>query len=133
VVAALWLGRYSRLRRRGPVLYLAWILGSLGIFLFGMKLPFEAILAGAVIQGACFSAVGLIWINTLQEMVPTELLGRVSSIDNLGSFALLPVGYGLAGVLTDKIGAPLVFVAGGLISALLGALGLLHPKIRNLD
>jgi DHA3 family tetracycline resistance protein-like MFS transporter len=133
VLAAVWLGRYSRLRRRGPALYLAWIIGSLMCAGFGMKIPYEGILAAAVIFGACMSAVGLIWVNTLQELVPSDLLGRVSSIDNLGSFALLPIGYGLAGLLTDQVGAPLVFLGGGLISAGLTVLGLLHPAIRRLD
>lgn len=133
VMAAVWLGRYTRLRRRGPVLYIAWVIASLGIAAFGLKIPYEAILAIAVINGACLSAVGLIWTHTLQEMVPGDLLGRVSSIDNLGSFALLPVGFGVAGLLTDQLGPPLVFIGGGLISATLGLLGLLHPKIRQLD
>ncbi len=133
VLAALWLGRYDRLRRRGVFLYLAWIAASLAVAAFGLSIPFEAILAAAVVQGACISAVGLIWINTLQEMVPGDLLGRVSSIDNLGSFALLPVGYAVAGLLTDQAGAPLVFLVGGLISAGLTAIGLLHPAIRKVD
>ncbi len=133
VVAAVWLGRYTRLHRRGPVLYIAWTIASLGIAAFGLKIPYEAILAIAVINGACLSAVGLIWTNTLQEMVPGDLLGRVSSIDNLGSFALLPVGFAVAGLLTDQLGPPLVFLGGGLISAMLGLLGLLHPKIRQVD
>lgn len=133
VLAAVWLGRYTKLRRRGLVCYLAWFIGSLAISAFGWNLPYVAILAAAVIFGASISAVGLIWINTLQELVPGDLLGRVSSIDNLGSFALLPVGYAVAGLLTDKIGAPLVFLGGGLISAALALVGLLHPAIRKLD
>lgn len=133
VLAAVWLGRYTKLRRRGLVCYLAWFIASLAISSYGWGLPFEAILAAAVIFGACLSAFGLIWINTLQELVPGDLLGRVSSIDNLGSFALLPVGYGVAGLLTDQFGAPLVFLVGGLISAVLALVGLLHPAIRKLD
>jgi hypothetical protein len=61
------------------------------------------------------------------------MLGRVSSIDALGSFVLLPIGYGIAGWATDLIGAPLVFVIGGALTVILALLGLLHPAIRNLD
>ena len=78
-------------------------------------------------------AFGLVWVNTLQELVPSKLLGRVSSIDALGSYALIPIGSGVAGVLTDQIGASLVFVVCGLITALMLAGGLLHPAIRGLD
>ncbi len=66
-------------------------------------------------------------------MVPRDLLGRVSSIDLLGSFVLLPIGYGLAGWATDLLGAPMVFLIGGAASVVLALLGLAHPAIRNLD
>jgi hypothetical protein len=66
-------------------------------------------------------------------MIPLDKLGRVSSVDSLGSLAFLPIGQGLAGVLVDRIGASLVFVIGGVLSALFLGVGLLHPSIRNLD
>lgn len=47
---------------------------------------------------------GLIWETSLQELVPQEAFGRVSSLDMLGSFALLPLGYILVGWLADIIG-----------------------------
>ena len=65
--------------------------------------------------------------------MPGDRLGRVSSIDMLGSYVLLPIGYGLTGWVTDAIGAPMVFVLGGGIGAGLIALGLVHPAIRGLD
>jgi hypothetical protein len=36
---------------------------------------------------------GLIWETSPQELVPEEKFGRVVSLDMLGSFGLLPVGY----------------------------------------
>jgi hypothetical protein len=72
-------------------------------------------------------------VNLLQEKIPNDKLGRVSSIDMLGSFALLPIGFGIVGWLTDLIGASQVFVIGGAVSMLLALLSLLSPQIRNLD
>jgi len=69
----------------------------------------------------------------LQELVPGELLGRVSSIDYLGSFALLPVGFALAGWATDRIGPAAVFVIGGALTTALALSALLHPAIRWMD
>ncbi len=60
------------------------------------------------------------------------MLGRVSSIDALGSFVLLPIGYGIAGWATDIIGAPQVFLIGGLATIILALLGLTqrcHPRV----
>ena len=45
-----------------------------------------------------------------------EKLGRVSSVDWVGSLALLPVGLALVGVLTDRVGASWVFLAGGALN-----------------
>jgi hypothetical protein len=79
------------------------------------------------------TTLGLAWVNSLQELVPSDQLGRVMSIDALGSFALLPVGYALAGVAADQFGASIVFQVGGILSAIVIALGLLHPSIRAVD
>jgi hypothetical protein len=46
---------------------------------------------------------------------------------------LIPIGCGLAGWAADRIGAPLVFVIGDVLSAALAVPGLMHPAIRNLD
>ncbi len=72
-------------------------------------------------------------MNTLQEFVPSDLLGRVVSIDILVSSGLLPIGYGLAGITADRFGASVVFVLSGAISAIVIALGLLHPAVRKMD
>ncbi len=51
----------------------------------------------------------------------------------LGSFALLPVGFGLTGWATNAIGPANVCILGGAITIAVAALGLLHPAIRRLD
>jgi DHA3 family tetracycline resistance protein-like MFS transporter len=133
VAGALWLGRASRLRRRGWLAYGGTVVCGLAAMVFGLWPLLPAVLAAALVIGLSNSTFGLVWTNTLQEMVPRAALGRVSSIDALGSFVLLPVGAGLAGWATDLVGPPLVFIVGGAATALLGVAGLLHPAIRNLD
>jgi MFS family permease len=46
-----------------------------------------------------------IWFALLQTNVPRELLGRVSSLDWMLSFLLLPLSYALAGPLSELLGA----------------------------
>lgn len=133
VVGAIWLGRSTHLRRRGLIAYGALVLGGAMVCVFGLPVGLLGWLAAAFVFGAHSSFFGLIWTNTLQDMVPREQLGRVSSIDFLGSFILLPVGYALAGWATDRLGPQPVFLIGGLLSALLALGGLAHPAIRNLD
>ena len=133
MLGAVILGRFQRLRRRGPLAYGAWILGAAMLVVFGFSQQLWLILAASLVNGFTLVTFGLVWTNTLQEQVPSELLGRVSSIDYLGSFVLMPVSFGIAGVLTDLIGAPLVFIGGGLITILIVSIGLLNPGIHKLD
>jgi MFS transporter, DHA3 family, tetracycline resistance protein len=133
VVGMIWLGQYVRLRRRGLLAYLSVLVSGCSLLPFAFKLPIPVLIASMFISGMSVSVFSLIWTHTLQEMVPGNMLGRVSSIDALGSFVLLPIGFALAGWGTDLLGAPKVFLIGGIGVILLVLLGLAHPAIRNLD
>jgi MFS family permease len=133
VVAAVFLGRYQRLRRRGMLLYASEaVMGSMLIF-FGRVPSLAPLLAAAFVFGLGISAGNLVWTNTLQEMVPQERLGRVSSIDALGSFVFLPLGFAFAGLLSDRIGPANVFILGGSAVLVLAAGMFFVPSIRRLD
>lgn len=133
VLGALWLGRQQVIRRRGLTGYGAWLIGGLLTLAIGLPIGGIGIAIASLIVGITTGVFALIWTNTLQQLVPRDMLGRVSSIDYLGSFLLLPVGYALVGWATDALGAAAVFVIGGALTMGLAALGLLHPAIRNLD
>ena len=133
VVGAIVFGRMKRIRHRGTVLYAGAALGGLMIVGYGLAPNLIVMLAAAFIYGISFSAIALVWTNTLQEMVPPDMLGRVSSIDALGSFVLMPIGFALAGVLTDKIGPVQVFIIGGCSTITLAILAYLHPGVRRVD
>lgn len=133
VLAAIWLGGRVKLRRRGLIAYGVIILSGLMTLTLGLGLPIPVILVTVLIRGFSFAAFELIWTNTLQELVPRNMLGRVASIDYLGSFGLLPIGYGLAGWLTDLTSASQVFLIGGAITVGLGLLALTQPVVRSVD
>ncbi|HET7010993.1 MAG TPA: MFS transporter [Anaerolineales bacterium] len=133
VTGAILLGRFRRIRRRGWLAYGAIVLGGVMVILIGLAPTLAVLIAVAAVHGVTFSVINLVWTNTLQEMVPTEKLGRVSSIDALGSFVLMPAGFALAGLMTDSIGPGRVFVLGGAATIALALLALLHPGVRRLD
>jgi MFS family permease len=130
---AVAIGRQAHLRRRGLLLYGAWV--ALAVMTAMLGLPVG--IAGAAVAACCIGAgetiLGLAWVHALQQYVPRDRLGRIYSIDALGSYALIPVGYALAGGLADVVGPATVFVVGGSISALLLIVIALHPSIRGLD
>src|SRR5215510_721701 len=133
ILGTVWLGRTSGLRARGLFAYGLWIAGGLLIAVFGLPVTIYTVAPAAFLIGVAFGVPNLIFINTLQELIPGKVLGRVTSIATLGSFALVPVGSGLVGWATDHVGAPTIFILSGVLTALLAALALMHPVIRNLD
>ena len=133
VATALILGNIPHLRKRGWIAYSCWfIIGSM-ILLLGLQSNFIISLIIAALIGVGSTGFGLIWTTTMQELVPQDLLGRVSSIDYLGSYILLPIGFSLGGWATDKFGPNMVFIVGGAVVMTLAMLSLLHPKIRNME
>jgi MFS family permease len=133
IVAAVVLGSRPRLRHRGLLLYGTWITLALGIAAVGLPIGIPGVVVAAALVGASGATVGLTWTNTLQDLVPPERLGRVVSIDAMGSSALEPIGFVLAGVAADALGPATVFLGGGLLSAAIIALALTQRSIRELD
>lgn len=132
-IASLFMGAFPKIRHRGLVFYIASIIAGLGLGMFGVSVPIYVLVICALLNGAALEIVNLVWTNLLQEMVPPEKMGRVSSVDMLGSFVLLPVGFALTGWLVDTIGVTAVFISSGVITTIVCALALLHPVIRKLD
>jgi hypothetical protein len=133
LLASLWAGSQRTLRRRGALIYGGSIVAGLMLALFGLPLPLAALGAAALINGAALELGTQAWTSALQTEVPREQLGRVSSIDSLGSFALLPIGFGLTGWATDRLGASTVFLIGGGTTAVVTAFILLTiPAVRRL-
>ncbi len=130
---AIYLGRMKHIRHRGWIAYGSFLVTGFSIFILGFFTTTIPALLSILIGGLCISLFGMIWTNTLQEMVPNKMLGRVSSIDLLGSFALLPIGFGVIGLVTDRIGSGNVFILCGAISMGLALLGLSQSSIRKLD
>ncbi|MCX6026117.1 MAG: MFS transporter [Chloroflexi bacterium] len=133
VISALWLGRLRRFRRRGISLYAATLLLGATVALTGVLGSVVPIAAILLVFGMADSVIGLVWVQSVQDILPRDKLGRVWSLDALGSWAFIPLGYALAGVMTDRLGAPLVFLVGGLATIALVGVALLHPKVRGFD
>ena len=75
---------------------------------------------------------GVWWETALAQRIPAHLLSRVSAWDWMGSLALLPVGYLLAGPAAAALGAPEVLIGGGLIGTAAMTLALIPRPIRTL-
>ncbi len=128
-----YLGRYKHIHRRGLKMYGVWMLIGLMVVFIGLRVGILGLFAAGLVIGAADTLLGLLWVNLLQGHVPHALLGRVSSLDYLGSSLLEPAGYALAGWAGGWLSPQAIFWVGGGLQTLLIALGLLHPDVRKLD
>jgi MFS family permease len=136
ILATLVVGQLRRMHHRGIVAYCALIVSSLAMMAFALPVPHDlvpavALTAGAV-DGAGISVFNIIWVTVLQEMVPSEKLGRVSSVDGVGSELLQPLGLATIGFLTDAVATPWIFLACGALNLLLTLSALFVRGIREL-
>jgi hypothetical protein len=67
----------------------------------------------------------------LQDLVPAEVLGRVSSLDWMLSVSMIPVAVAIAGPAAEAVGLSTVIVTGGLAAAVITIIGWLRPGVRD--
>jgi MFS family permease len=127
VVGLRW--RPQRPLRAGMLFTLAWPVNSL---LLALGAPLPIVGASAFVHGLGFALLMIWWETALAHHIPPSALSRVSAWDWMGSLALLPVGYALAGPLAGAFGAREVLGAGSVIGLVLVAIGLLPRSVREL-
>jgi MFS family permease len=136
IVATLVVGQLRRIPRRGIVAYGGLIVSSLAMIAYALPVPQHlvpaVVLVAGALDGAGIGVFEVIWFTVLQEMIPTEKLGRVTSVDSVGSQLFWPLGLAAIGFLTDAVATPWIFFACGTLSLLLNASGLLVRGIREL-
>lgn len=133
LLSAFVLSRLGNLRRRGLTAYLAVAVSGLALVGLAFAPQVGWGVAAMVLGGASITVFGVVWETTMQELVPGEVLGRVVSIDMLGSFALLPLGFLLTGYLAEGFDVSKVALWYGGATVLLALAGLWVPAVRQLD
>ena len=98
------LGLRFRPRRMLVAATLGILATPLPLVALGFPLALPAIVAIAFVAGMGSEIFGLLWQTTVQQEIPPDKLSRVYSYDALGSIALAPVGYAIAGPVADAIG-----------------------------
>jgi MFS family permease len=131
LLAALAVGTRGMPRRPLTVMFAVWIVSILMVAGYGLVESTAAAVGFALVYGLG-TAGDVIWFSSLQTRVPSEMLGRVSSLDWLVSFGLLPVSFALAGPAAEAFGARATLVGAGVLGAsALGFIFLAVPDLRR--
>jgi len=132
VVGAL-LGMRWRPRRPmvvGLLLTLMWPLQTLA---FAVAAPLAAVVVLAFGAGLGFTLFEVWWATALVRHIPPQALSRVSAYDWMGSLALLPLGFAIAGPLAAALGARVVLAVGAGAALVVLTLALVPRSTRQLS
>jgi MFS family permease len=99
---------------------------------FGVGLPVALLLPTFVLTGTGIALFDIWWHTALAERVPPHMLSRVTAYDWMGSLALLPIGYVLAGPLGEAFGAVEVLSVGSAVALAALAAALAVRDVREL-
>lgn len=133
VIAALIFGGRERWHKRGLLAYGGVLISGCALLIMPFIAWAPALIALMAIEGFGMMIFGLIWETSLQELVPEEAFGRVASLDMLGSFALLPLGYVVVGWLATVIGGEITIITLAILVLVTIGVALCVPSIRRFD
>jgi MFS family permease len=91
---------------------------------FALGAPLLVLVPLFAAAGVGLALFAIWWDTALAERVPPHTLSRVSAYDWMGSLALLPLGYLLAGPLGEALGSSLVLGVGSVLATLVLAAGM---------
>lgn len=131
IAMAFAIGQFGLPHRRVTVMYACWAVGIGGIAAYGVMDALWQALIVAAFTNALFELGQVIWTTLLQQLVPRQLLGRVSSVDWMLSIGLVPLSFALTGPASNLFGPGLTIVGGALIGGALTIALLFVPGVRD--
>jgi MFS family permease len=133
MLAAVVMGNRGMPRRHVTFMYAAWTASTLMVAGYGFaQLPWQAMVFCFAFN-ALESAGLIVWITTKQRLVPTRLLGRVSSFDWFISIGLVPLSFILTGPAAAAFGARATLVGAGLLGGVVTLAFLFLPRMRDIE
>jgi predicted MFS family arabinose efflux permease len=130
-IGALLPGRLRTSNAPGLWLPASW--GLTGFFILGLAFTSSLPLAIGLELGAglLLSIGNTTFLSGVQKSVPDEFLGRYFAMDEAGSFAMIPAGVAVGGVLVLLIGISQCYMIAGVGAALMNLVLLGSPAVRR--
>jgi MFS family permease len=113
---SLMVARIGAVRRAGLAWTIAGVVGGI-LLLVLVLVPTELVAFSAIfLFGVASGFAVTTWLSIVQIIVPNEMQGRYFGIDQLGSFAVIPVGQIVGGLAIAALGLSWSYgIAGGAI------------------
>jgi hypothetical protein len=111
-------------------MYVAWALSDFGMIIYAFAADMWHAMAIRFVTGGAATAGLIVWGTLMHRLVPTHLLGRVSSLDWLMSISLVPLSFALTGPVAEAIGDDATMVWAGLLGSAVTTAFLFVPGVR---
>jgi hypothetical protein len=131
IIAALAVGWIGIPRRFITYMYVTWAVATLAVAGYGAATATWQLALACVLVNGLEAAGTVAWATTKQRLVPTRMLGRVSSVDWFVSTALLPLSYALAAPVAGWIGVQKTLLGAGLLGSVVTFGFLFLPGMRG--
>ncbi len=132
VSAAVVMGQIGGLPRKAvTVLYLSWALGMFMTAGFGVVQTIWQGMAVAFVAEGSITVLIIVWFTLVQRLVPSELLGRVFSLDWMISIGGVPLSFAIVGPLAGAIGARTTLLWAGFLGAAIVVVFMFIPGARS--
>ncbi|NMM92298.1 MFS transporter [Rhodococcus sp. SRB_17] len=130
-VGSLVVSSWKLPRRYLTIMLLCWGGGALPLVLLGLSDSFAIMAAAVFLVGGTSGAGIVIWGTLLQRRVPSDMIGRVASLDFFVSIAFMPISIAIAGPLSLVLPAEMIFVIAGLAPPALALLAITAGRMRT--
>jgi len=128
LLGVVWRPRYPM--RLAMLAISIWPLSSI---LYASGITLFLVVPATAVAGVGIALFDIWWLTALAERIPPGSLSRVTSYDWMVSYALLPLGYIIAGPLAAGLSPVKVLVGGSALAFLAFLLGLLPRQTRMLE
>jgi MFS family permease len=133
MTSAIVMGNRQTPRRNMTFIYVVWTVSTLAIAGYGLARFTWQAMAACFAFNALEGAGTIVWATTKGRLVPSRLLGRVSSFDWFISIALVPISYAFTGPVAEVFGPQETLVGAALLGGAITLSFLFLPGMRDIE
>jgi DHA3 family tetracycline resistance protein-like MFS transporter len=130
VLSSVLMARRGLPKRHITFMYLAWTIAVGILFAYAFVTAVWQAMVVSFVQSATISAGMIVWMTLMHNLVPKELMGRVSGLDWQISVGLVPVSFALTGWVAETLEVQQTLLWGGALAGGITLAFLFLPGMR---
>lgn len=121
-----------KIKHEGRFAVLIWMLLIIAPLSLAFPISQIFVVLAYLVAGLSVGPWEVFWFSALQREIPKELLGRVFSIDHMGSVGLMPIGMALVGPAVNLFGEKPLLIGASIFHIVVCLLVLLVPGVKDM-